>query len=89
MVIDTSSLEYQERLKELNLTTLALRRRRGDLIQIYKIFKKIDDININIGSVTQNRYHTCCHNFFHNFPCFWIFCKGPPLYFGKKIIFEN
>jgi ribonuclease P/MRP protein subunit RPP40 len=52
MVLETRYLEYPERLKELNLTTLELRRIRGNLIQIYKIFKKIDNIKINIGPVT-------------------------------------
>ena len=32
-----SRLPYSERLKRLNLTTLAYRRRRGDLIETYKI----------------------------------------------------
>jgi ribonuclease P/MRP protein subunit RPP40 len=52
MVLETRYLEYPERLKELNLATLELRRIRGNLIQIYKIFKKIDNIKINIGPVT-------------------------------------
>ena len=37
MVLET--LEYHERLKELNLRTLELRRQRGDLIQIFKILE--------------------------------------------------
>ncbi len=35
---------YEERLHELNLTTLDFRRRRYDLIQTYKILKGVDDV---------------------------------------------
>ncbi|CAF1043099.1 unnamed protein product, partial [Brachionus calyciflorus] len=38
-------LEYTERLKKLNLTTLETRRLRGDLIQMFKIFKGFDEVN--------------------------------------------
>ena len=39
-------LSYSERLQELNLPTLLYRRRRTDLIQVFKIIKGIDDIPI-------------------------------------------
>ena len=38
-------LEYTERLKKLNLTTLETRRLRGDLIQMFKIVKGFDEVN--------------------------------------------
>ncbi len=38
-------LDYNERLERLDLTTLELRRTRGDLIQLYKIFRGIDKVN--------------------------------------------
>ena len=37
-----SKLEYSERLKKLNLTTLSFRRFRGDLIEVYKHVNKYD-----------------------------------------------
>ena len=39
-------LSYSERLQELNLPTLLYRRRRADLIQVFKIIKGFDDIPI-------------------------------------------
>ena len=44
MVMQLKSMDYLERLKELDLTTLETRRIRGDLIQIYKIFNGIDRV---------------------------------------------
>lgn len=39
-------LTYRDRLKELNLPTLLYRRKRADMIQVFKIMKGIDDISI-------------------------------------------
>jgi len=35
---------YEERLRKLGITTLETRRLRGDLIEVFKIFKGFDDI---------------------------------------------
>ena len=42
LVDHLGNLEYSERLKRLNLPTLAFRRLRGDLIEMYKHFAKYD-----------------------------------------------
>ena len=40
-------LSYSERLQELNLPTLLHRRRRADMIQVFKIIKGINEIPID------------------------------------------
>ena len=47
LVKTLKDLSYTERLKALNLPSLKARRIRGDLIQTYKIFNRIDDLDIN------------------------------------------
>ena len=44
MISGFENLPYEERLKQLNLTTLRARRTRGDLIEVFKIFKGLDDL---------------------------------------------
>jgi hypothetical protein len=43
-----SNLTYVDRLKKLKLPTLEYRRNRGDIIQVYKIFHGIDNLNPDI-----------------------------------------
>ena len=38
LVLTVKSLNYEERLRKLNLPTLKFRRIRGDMIEVYKIF---------------------------------------------------
>ena len=40
-------LSYHKRLQDLNLTTLELRRHRGDLIETFKILKELEGIPSN------------------------------------------
>jgi len=41
------SLSYTDRLQKFGLTTLETRRLRGDLIEIFKMFKVFDNIALN------------------------------------------
>ena len=45
MVPELKDLPYEERLKELELTTLKERRARGDMIETFKIITGKEDIN--------------------------------------------
>ena len=45
IVPELKNLSYEERLQELNLPTLQYRRRRGDVIQMFKIIHGIDEID--------------------------------------------
>ena len=52
-------LPYEERLKKLNLTTLYYRRNRADVLQVYRIINKIDNLNFDDFFVLnpRNRGH--------------------------------
>lgn len=47
MVPTISDKSYHDRLKILNLDSLAFRRRRNDMLQVFRIFAKIDNLEIN------------------------------------------
>ena len=47
LIPEISHLPYHDRLKYLNLTTLELRRHRGDLIETFKILKGLEGIPLN------------------------------------------
>ena len=48
LVSSIAHLPYEERLKKLNLTTLAYRRIRADVLQVYRIINKIDKLDFNM-----------------------------------------
>ena len=61
LVPELRGLAYRERLVELNLSTLDYRRKRSDIIQVFKIIHKIDDIDMivffSFAENTQLRGH--------------------------------
>ena len=67
IVPEIKDLSYEERLRELNLPTLEYRRRRGDLIQMFKTLHGIDDIDSS-KFVTLNENTTRGHSLKLNKP---------------------
>ena len=51
-------LPYKERLQRLYLTTSEVRRRYSDLLQTYKIFNGIDEIDHKLFFVSKVQIHT-------------------------------
>ena len=47
MLTSDKSLSYTDRLQKFGLTTLETRRLRGDLIEVFKMFKGFDNIALN------------------------------------------
>jgi len=63
MVTDVQHLSYEDRLKKLNLYSLVRRRKRGDLIEVFKILNNLEYIDEEIlfirSSTTNLREHNC------------------------------
>ena len=57
MIPSLKNKPYEERLRELNLFPLTQRRLRGDLIQVFKIIKGIDNMNCSkYFTIDQSNY---------------------------------
>ena len=62
IVKEVADLPYEERLRTLGLLTLLYRRERADMVQLYKIMKNIDcvqleSISVATDSVTRGHKH--------------------------------
>ena len=62
LIPEIHHLPYEERLAELNLTTLEKRRERGDLLQTYRIMTQIDKIKPDIFFKHQTYDRTRGHS---------------------------
>jgi ribonuclease P/MRP protein subunit RPP40 len=60
MVEGCKDLSYERRLKKIGLTTLETRRVRADLIEVYKIFKGLDRVEVK-GFFLRSRNEMGCH----------------------------
>ena len=60
MVLELRGMEYGDRLKKLGYTDLEMRRKRGDLIQLYKIANGLEevDLGVKMGRKNIGRSHT-------------------------------
>ena len=54
LVPELCHLNYESRLSNLGLTTLEVRRERGDLIQFFKILKGLNTVNWHCGIQTSS-----------------------------------
>ena len=62
LVPELSNLPYHERLKKLKLTTLEYRRKRSDIIQIFRIAKGFDNLNFTDFFELDTNSRTRGHN---------------------------
>ena len=57
MIHEISGLDYEERLRSLNMYSLEMRRTRGDLIQFFKFVKQGDMEGLNLNLDGRIRGH--------------------------------
>ena len=58
MIVGLRSKTYEDKLSELGLTTLEIRRKRYDLVQTFKILNGFDKVNPSIWFPTVDNQHT-------------------------------
>ena len=61
IVRDIAHLSYEDRLRELGLPTLIYRRDRADVVQLFKVMNKFDEVSlpsIRLSNTTTTRGHT-------------------------------
>jgi len=79
LMTSDKSLSYTDRLQKFGLTTLETRKLRGDLIEVFKMFKGFDNITLKdffkLSSTTlrghtlkiyKPQVHLDVRNFFHS-----------------------
>ena len=80
MIDGFADKDYNDRLKELGLTTLETRRKRVDLIEAFKIIKGFKDVNSELFfPLAINTAHLCGHDI-------TILKKGAKLNVRKKLL---
>ena len=62
IVPELQGMSCSQRLVELNLTTLDYTRKRFDIIQVFKIIRNIDDIDMNSFFTYTDNDHLRGHN---------------------------
>ena len=68
LVRTISHLSYNERVKFLKLDSLCYRRRRSDMIQVYRIIKGVDNIETTTFFTLNQNQRTRGHSFKLNKP---------------------
>ena len=63
MVQEFKNLSYEDRLERANLTSLETRRIRGDLIEVFKIMKGFDNIEIEKFFRLEGKGRARGHNY--------------------------
>ena len=63
LIPELRDLTYEERLKECGLTTLEMRRLRGDQIEVFKILNGYENIDSNIFFEIKESKITRGHNY--------------------------
>ena len=63
MIKGFKDLSYEDRLDRCGLTTLKTRRDRGDMIEVYKIINRLDNVNEEIFFKRSSESRTRGHNF--------------------------